>query len=74
MHHPELPVATALASVLILAPLPSQSRTRVRSVAILILIVGTFLVNVICLVNSLVWAGNVRDVAPVWCLISGFFN
>jgi pheromone a factor receptor len=65
MRHPELLAAASLASVLILIPLPAQ--VRVRNVALLVLIVGTFFINLISLVNMLVWAGNVRDVAPVWC-------
>jgi pheromone a factor receptor len=65
MHHPELLAAAGLASVLILIPLPAQ--VRVRNIALLVLIVGTFFINVISVVNTLVWAGNVRDVAPVWC-------
>jgi Pheromone A receptor len=71
MRDPGLPVALALAAVLILVPLPSQ--LRVRNVAVLIMITGTFLINVIYLVNTLLWAGNVRDVAPVWCDISQYY-
>jgi pheromone a factor receptor len=65
MRHPEFLAAAGLASVLILIPLPAQ--VRVHNVALLVLIVGTFFINVISIVNTLVWAGNVRDVAPVWC-------
>ena len=65
MRLPEFPAAASLASVLILIPLPTQ--IRVRNVALLVLIVGTFFINIVSVVNTLVWAGNARDVAPVWC-------
>ena len=71
MRHPELPVSAALAAVVILIPLPAQ--VRVRNVALQVLIVGTSFVNIISLVDTLVWAGNVRDVAPAWCDICPLF-
>ena len=71
MRHPELPVSAAFAAVVILIPLPAQ--VRVRNVALQVLIVGTSFVNIISLVNTVVWAGNVRDIAPVWCDICWLF-
>jgi hypothetical protein len=68
MRHPELPVAMAIAAALLLIPLPAH--IRLRNIPLLVLIVSTFFMNLLYLVNSLVWAGNVRDVAPVWCDIS----
>ena len=67
MRHPELPFALAVAVILILVPIPSQIRRR--NVATLVLITSTFLLVVTSLVNTIVWAGNLRDVtvAPIWC-------
>jgi hypothetical protein len=65
MRHPELPFALAIAVILILVPLPSQIRRG--NIAILTLMISTLLLTVILLVNTLVWAGSFRDVAPVWC-------
>ena len=56
---------SAIAAVLMLIPLPAQ--LRAGNVALITLLVGSFFINVLYLVNSVVWAGNVRDVAPVWC-------
>jgi pheromone a factor receptor len=48
--------------------LPTQ--IRLRNIAILAPITCMILVNITYFVNTLVWAGNVRDVAPIWCDIS----
>jgi pheromone a factor receptor len=72
MHHPEVPTASALAAVLILIPLPAQIRSR--NVALIALSIGSFFINVIFLVNSLVWAGTSLNVAPVWCDIGWFIS
>jgi pheromone a factor receptor len=72
MHHPEVPTASALAAVLILIPLPAQIRSG--NVALIALSVGSFFISAIYLVNSLVWAENSLDVAPVWCDIGRFFS
>ena len=71
MRYPEISATSAIAAVLMLIPLPAQ--LRAGNVALITLLVGSFLINVLYLVNSLVWAGNVRDVAPVWCDIGRFF-
>jgi pheromone a factor receptor len=65
MRYPEIPVLSAIAAVLLLVPLPSQ--LRARNIPTLTLVLSTILVNVITVVNTLVWNGNTRDVAPVWC-------
>jgi hypothetical protein len=65
MRHPEIPVGAAIAALLILIPLPSQ--IRVRNVALIVLITYTFIIDIILIVNSLLWAGHARDIAPVWC-------
>jgi hypothetical protein len=72
MRYPVLPVVSAIAAILVLVPLPSQLRRR--NVATLSLIIGTFLLHVAITVNTLVWAGNVRDSAPVWCDICQFHS
>jgi hypothetical protein len=68
MRHPEIPVGAAIAALLILIPLPSQ--IRARNVALIVLIIDNFIINIILIVNSLLWAGHARDIAPVWCDIS----
>src|SRR5438876_1148128 len=65
MHNPELPVATVIAAVLVLIPVPTQ--LRLRNIPVLALLGGAFFLNVVYLVGVLVWAGDVHDVAPVWC-------
>jgi hypothetical protein len=65
MRYPEIPVLSAIVVVLLFVPLPSQ--LRARNIATLTLIVSTFLGSIITIVNTLVWNGNTRNVAPVWC-------
>ena len=72
MRYPEIPVLSAIVAVLVLVPLPSQ--LRARNIATLTLILSTFLGNIITTVNTLVWNGNTRNVAPVWCDIGQIFH
>ena len=65
MHRPEFTAASFVAVFLLLVLLPSQ--LRIRNVAVVVLIGGTIFIHLIHIVNTLVWAGNVRDVAPIWC-------
>ena len=65
MRRPELPFALLIAIAFILVTLPSQIRKR--NVPILALMSSTLLLVVTSLVNIIVWAGDYRDVAPVWC-------
>ena len=65
MRYPDIPVLSAIGAVLLLVPLPSQ--LRARNIATLTLILSTFLESIISIVNTLVWNGNTRNVAPVWC-------
>ena len=70
--YPELPVLAFIAAVLVLIPLPRQIRARnIASTAIILWFFGRCLVSGI---NVIVWAGNVRDSAPVWCEISKTFS
>jgi hypothetical protein len=68
MRSPELPAAATFAVFVLLLLLPTQ--IRVRNVAILAPMTCMILTNITYLVNTLVWAENVRDVAPIWCDIS----
>nr|QQL12042.1 mating-type protein ste3.3 [Hypsizygus marmoreus] len=65
MHHVELPIGAFVSALLVLIPLPWH--WRARNVPTLSIIAWLFISNVIFGVNSVVWAGNVRIVAPVWC-------
>ena len=68
MQYPQLPIAAFFSAFLILVPLPSH--WRARNVATLALIFWLFFADFIYGVNSILWAGNVLDRAPVWCDIS----
>ena len=61
----QLPVMSAIAAALIVVSLPSQ--WRARNVAIVVFIIASFLLHVFNVANSIVWAGNVDNVAPIWC-------
>lgn len=68
MEHPELPIFSFLAAVLVLVPLPWH--WQARNTATLSIITWLFVADVIFGVNSLIWAGNVKDITPIWCDIS----
>ncbi|KAL4077892.1 GPCR fungal pheromone mating factor [Scleroderma citrinum] len=63
--HAELPVCAFIAAFLVLVPLPWH--WHARNVATLSMIVWLFVSNVVYAVNSIIWAGNVLDSAPIWC-------
>ena len=57
-----------LAAALVLIPLPRQ--IRVRNIAVIAMI---FWLSSFCFtlaVDSIIWAGNVKNSAPLWCDIS----
>jgi pheromone a factor receptor len=68
MRYPQYPVVAALACVLLLVPLPAQ--IRARNVAVLAGMTYLIATSIVYFVNTIVWAGNVRVDAPVWCDIS----
>ncbi|CAE6436088.1 unnamed protein product [Rhizoctonia solani] len=68
MRDPAFPTVCALALVLLLLVLPTH--VRVRNIGTLLFIGWSFVATLILFVNSLVWAGNLSDPAPVWCDIS----
>ena len=65
MRSPELPATSALAVFFLLLLLPTH--IRMRNVAILVGMVSIMLTDAVYFVNTIVWAGNVHNVAPVWC-------
>ncbi|KAF8597847.1 STE3-domain-containing protein [Ceratobasidium sp. AG-I] len=68
MRDVAFPVLCALAIVLVILPLPWH--VKARNTGTLLYIGWTILGNVVFLVNSIVWAGNINDPAPLWCDIS----
>ncbi|KAG8693467.1 a-factor receptor, partial [Ceratobasidium sp. 423] len=68
MRNPAFPTVCVLALVLLLLVLPTHVRTR--NTGTLLFIGWTFVPTLILFVNSLVWAGNLSNPAPVWCDIS----
>jgi pheromone a factor receptor len=67
--HPELPLASGIIALLVLVPLPAQ--LRARNIALITLLTSTSILNITYVINSLMWAKNVRDMAPIWCDIGG---
>lgn len=70
MKYPQLPIFAFVAAFLVLVPLPWH--WRAQNVATLALIFWLFFTNLIQGVNSIKWAGNLKDDIPVWCDISKF--
>ncbi|KAF7421275.1 hypothetical protein PC9H_011797 [Pleurotus ostreatus] len=65
MQYPQLPVAAFLAAALVLIPTPWH--WRARNIATCGIIFWLFVVNFIYGVNSILWASDVIDRAPIWC-------
>ncbi|KAF9007126.1 Rcb2.42 [Cyathus striatus] len=61
----ELPVGAFIAAFLVLVPLPWH--WRARNVPTLSIIIWLFFCNLSSAINTIIWAGNVKIVAPVWC-------
>ncbi|PBK87718.1 STE3-domain-containing protein [Armillaria gallica] len=68
MRYPVLPLFAFLTAFLVVIPAPWH--WRARNIATLAMMGWLFIVNMIYGINSLVWAGNVDNPAPVWCDIS----
>ena len=71
MQHPELPLFSFISALLVILPFSFLWHTR--NVAVLALMSWLFIANIIYGINSLVWAGNIRNSVPVWCDISQWF-
>ncbi|PVG02693.1 STE3-domain-containing protein [Serendipita vermifera] len=63
--YPAQQVLYALSLAAILFPAPSLFRKR--NTGILLLMSWLFASQLCLLVNSIVWRGNIKDVAPFWC-------
>ncbi|KAJ7156285.1 pheromone A receptor-domain-containing protein [Mycena filopes] len=63
--HPELAIGAFLASFLVLVPLPWH--WRARNTATLSMLAWLWVSNLTYAINSIIWAGSVDIVVPVWC-------
>ncbi|KAG1763922.1 GPCR fungal pheromone mating factor [Suillus occidentalis] len=63
--HVGLPISAFIAAALVLIPLPSH--WRAKNIGTLSMIAWLFVSNMIYAINSVIWAGSVLNVAPVWC-------
>lgn len=70
----ELPfiIACGFATVLLLLPAPWHIRSK--NSGTLLYIFWSLTGNVIYFVNAIVWNGNIRNPAPIWCDIGQFFS
>lgn len=66
----ETPFIVACFFAIIMLILPAAWHIRARNASTLLYIFWSLVGNVIYFVNSLVWRGNIRNPAPVWCDIS----
>ncbi|CAE7191323.1 unnamed protein product [Rhizoctonia solani] len=65
---PELAVVSFICTVLVLIPLPWHWRSR--NIPTLSFIFWLTVVNIPRGINAIIWAGNTKDHAPVWCDIT----
>lgn len=67
--YPLVPIANFLACILVLASVP-KSMSKSMNVGIFSLAIWVAIESLITAVNSIIWADNVENVAPIWCDIS----
>lgn len=62
-------IAASALSLLLLA-LPAPWHLRANNSGTVLYILWSFLGNLVYLVNTIIWSGNTRNIAPIWCDIS----
>ncbi|KAI0318549.1 pheromone A receptor-domain-containing protein [Amylostereum chailletii] len=72
--YPLVPVVSLVSAFLVLLSLLSLSMRQSWNTGVWMLGVWLFLAGIINGVDTIVWADNVRDVAPVWCDIATHIN
>lgn len=70
MRHPDYPIWSLICLILVL--LPSPWHWRARNISTIGLIFWLAVYNFVVFINTLVWADNYADVAPVWNEISEY--
>lgn len=68
----ELPFITACAFAIVMLLVPAAWHVRSRNSGIILYIAWSLTGNVIYFVNSIIWAGNLRNPSPIWCDICMF--
>jgi pheromone a factor receptor len=68
LYYPGLQILLSLSLVAVLLPVPSHFKRG--NTGVIILTCWLFTSQLIYLVNSIVWKGNIRDPAPFWCDLS----
>jgi len=70
MSHSFRPAAGFLAAALVLVPLPRQVRARNIATIAMIFWLSSFCFTLA--IDATIWAGNVKNSAPLWCDISKY--
>ena len=65
--YPLFPIFAFLGFILPLIPLPWQ--LEAWNTGTVYFILWSSLASLNLFINSIIWAGNVKDVAPIWCEI-----
>jgi len=68
----ELPFITACALAIVMLLLPATWHVRSRNSGIILYVAWSLTGNIIYFVNSIIWAGNLRNPSPIWCDICMF--
>lgn len=69
--YPLVPIANFIACILVLASVP-KCMSKSMNVGVFSLAIWVAIESFITAVNSIIWADNVENVAPVWCDISKY--
>ena len=58
---------------LVLLALPAPWHIRANNSGTILYIFWSFLGNLVYLINTVIWSGNIRNPSPIWCDICTFF-
>ena len=70
--YPLVPVANFIAFIFAVIPLSTTLVRQSWNVGVCMLGLWLAIMSLINVVNTIVWADNTNDIAPVWCDISDF--
>jgi pheromone a factor receptor len=70
----ELPFIVGCASAIVCLLLPAAWHVRSKNSGTLLYLAWSLIGNLIYFVNSIAWAGNIGNPAPIWCDICAFSN
>ena len=70
--YPLVPIANFMAFIFAVIPLSTALVRQSWNVGVCMLAIWLAITTLINVVDTIIWAGNTNDIAPVWCDIGEF--